>query len=191
MSENRQEISFLLEEWSSGNQSALDQLMPIIYDELRRVAHAYMKRERAGHTLQTTALVNEAYLKLVNQERAQWHNRKHFFAVSAQLMRRILVDRARTKNYQKRGGGEQTVSLDKALTISADNQAAEIIALDEALKELSAFDERKSQVVELRYFGGLSVEETADVLKIAPVTVRRDWTAAKAWLYSRIKDEGF
>jgi RNA polymerase sigma-70 factor (ECF subfamily) len=191
MSENRQEISFLLEEWSSGNQSALDQLMPIIYDELRRLAHAYMKRERAGHTLQTTALVNEAYLKLVNQERAQWHNRKHFFAVSAQLMRRILVDRARTKNYQKRGGGEQTLSLDEALTISADNQAAEIIALDEALKELSAFDERKSQVVELRYFGGLSVEETADVLKISPVTVRRDWTTAKAWLYSRIKDEGF
>jgi RNA polymerase sigma-70 factor (ECF subfamily) len=191
MSENRQEISFLLEEWSSGNQSALDQLMPIIYDELRRLAHAYMKRERAGHTLQTTALVNEAYLKLVNQERAQWHNRKHFFAVSAQLMRRILVDRARTKNYQKRGGGEQTLSLDEALTISADNQAAEIIALDEALKELSAFDERKSQVVELRYFGGLSVEETADVLKISPVTVRRDWATAKAWLYSRIKDEGF
>ena len=189
MSEVRQEISYLLEAWSNGSQSALDELMPIVYDELRRLARSYMKRERAGHTLQTTALVNEAYLKLIDQQRAQWHNRKHFFAVSAQLMRRILVDRARSRNYQKRGGGEQTVSLDEALTISANDQAGEIIALDEALKELSTFDERKSRVVELRYFGGLSVEETADVLKISPVTVRRDWTAAKAWLYSRIKDK--
>jgi len=187
MSEVRQEISYLLEAWSSGNQSALDELMPIVYDELRRLARSYMKRERAGHTLQTTALVNEAYLKLVDQQRAQWHNRKHFFAVSAQLMRRILVDRARAKNYQKRGGG-QTISLEEALTISAGSQAAELIALDEALRELSTFDERRSRVVELRYFGGLSVEETADVLKVSEITVRRDWTTAKAWLYSKMKE---
>jgi len=187
MIEPRQEVTRLLEEWSDGNQAALDELMPIVYDELRRLARSFMKRERAGNTLQTTALVNEAYLKLVDQHRAQWHNRKHFFAVASQLMRRILVDRARERGYQKRGGGQLTVSLDEALTVSADEQAAELIALDEALKELATFDKRKTRVVELRYFGGLSVEETAEVLKISPVTVMRDWTSAKAWLYANLK----
>jgi RNA polymerase sigma factor (TIGR02999 family) len=183
----QQEVTRLLEEWSGGNQAALDELMPIVYDELRRLAQHFMNRERKGNTLQTTALVNEAYLKLVDQRRAQWHNRKHFFAVSAHLMRRILVDRARERGYQKRGGGALTVSLDEALTVSTDEQAAEIVALDEALKELATFDERKTRVVELRYFGGLSVEETAEVLKISPVTVMRDWTSAKAWLYANLK----
>jgi RNA polymerase sigma-70 factor (ECF subfamily) len=183
----QQEVTRLLEEWSGGNQAALDELMPIVYDELRRLARHFMNRERKGNTLQTTALVNEAYLKLVDQRRAQWHNRKHFFAVSAQLMRRILVDRARERGYQKRGGAALTVSLDEALTVSADEQAAELVALDEALKELATFDERKTRVVELRYFGGLSVEETAEVLRISPVTVMRDWTSAKAWLYANLK----
>lgn len=180
------QVTQLLEEWSSGNQAALDELMPIVYEELRKPARSYMRRER-GNTLQTTALVNEAYLKLVDQRQAQWHNRKHFFAVAAQLMRRILVDRARERNYQKRGGGQQTISLDEALMVKADEQAAELIALDEALAELARFDLRKARVVELRYFGGLSVEETADVLKVSPVTVMRDWSSAKAWLYANLK----
>ncbi len=175
----------MLVAWSNGDRTALDRLMPLVYDELRRLAHRYLGRERAGHTLQTTALVNEAYLKLVNEREMHWQNRAHFFAVAAQLMRMILVDYARSRNYAKRGGGAHRVSFDEALAVS-DERAAELIALDDALKTLAALDERKSQVAELRFFGGLSVEESAEVLKVAPVTVMREWRLAKAWLHREL-----
>ena len=180
-------VTQLLVELTDGNTQVLELLLPIVYNELRSLANNYLRRERADHTLQPTALVHEAYLKLVDQKNVQWQNRAHFFGVAANIMRRILVDRARERGYQKRGGGTVAVSLDEALTVSADEQAAELVALDEALKELAAFDERKSRVVELRYFGGLSVEETAEVLKVSAVTVMRDWTSAKAWLYANLK----
>ncbi len=179
------QITELLVAWGNGDRRALDQLMPLIYDELRRLAHRYLGRERAGHTMQTTDLVNEAYLKLVNEREMQWQNRAHFFAVSAQMMRMILVDYARRRNYAKRGGGAQRVSFDEALVVS-DERAADLIALDDALKGLAILDERKSRVAELRYFGGLSVEETAEVLKVSAVTVMREWRLAKAWLYREL-----
>ncbi|MCI0389298.1 MAG: sigma-70 family RNA polymerase sigma factor [Acidobacteria bacterium] len=189
MRPSSEEISQLLVAWGNGDREALDQLMPLVYDELRRLAHRYLGRERAGHTLQTTALVNEAYLKLVNEREMRWQNRAHFFAVAAQLMRMILVDYARRRNYAKRGGGAQRVSFDEALAVS-EERGAELIALDEALKTLAEIDERKSQVAELRFFGGLSVEETAEVLKVAPVTVMREWRLAKAWLHRELsRDE--
>jgi RNA polymerase sigma factor (TIGR02999 family) len=155
--------------------------MPAVYDELRRLAHYYMSGERGGHLLQTTALVNEAYLRLIDASRVQWQNRAHFLAVSAQMMRRILVDFARSKNFQKRGGGAQQVSLAEAMNVLLEKDA-DLIALDEALKELAAVDERKASVVEMRFFGGLSVEETAEVLKVSADTVMRDWKFAKVWL---------
>jgi RNA polymerase sigma-70 factor (ECF subfamily) len=189
MSPSPEEISELLVAWSNGERAALDQLMPLVYDELRHIAHRYLGRERAGHTLQTTALVNEAYLKLVNEREMRWQNRAHFFAVAAQLMRMILVDYARSRNYVKRGGGAQRVSFDEALAVSQE-RAGELIALDEALKTLAEMDERKSRVAELRFFGGLSVEETAEVLKVSSVTVMREWRLAKAWLHRELsKDE--
>jgi RNA polymerase sigma-70 factor, ECF subfamily len=189
MSPSPEEISELLVAWSNGERAALDQLMPLVYDELRRIAHRYLGRERAGHTLQTTALVNEAYLKLFNEREMRWQNRAHFFAVAAQLMRMILVDYARSRNYVKRGGGAQRVSFDEALAVSQE-RAGELIALDEALKTLAEMDERKSRVAELRFFGGLSVEETAEVLKVSPVTVMREWRLAKAWLHRELsRDE--
>ncbi len=184
-----QEVTELLVAWSDGDRAALDQLMPLVYEELRRLAHRYLGRERAGHTLQTTALVNEAYLKLINEREMRWQNRAHFFAVSAQLMRMILVDYARNRNYAKRGGGAQRVSFDEALVVS-DERAAELIALDDALTSLAAFDERKSRVAELRFFGGLSVEETAEVLKVSPVTVMREWRLTKAWLHRELSKGG-
>jgi RNA polymerase sigma factor (TIGR02999 family) len=178
------DISKLLRAWSAGDQSALDGLTPIVYDELRRLAHRYMERERPGHTLQTTALVNEAYTRLVNYKRMQWQDRAHFFAVSAQVMRRILVDHARSHNI-KRGGGVQHVSLDDVAVVSND-RTGDLVALDEAMNALARFDPRKLQVVEMRFFGGLSVEETAEVLKVSPATVRRDWSIAKLWLYREL-----
>src|SRR6266550_2131451 len=171
------DISTLLRAWTDGDQSALDRLTPIVYDELRRLARRYMKRERPGHSLQTTALVNEAYMRLVDYERMEWQNRAHFFAVSAQLMRRILVEHARRHNL-KRGAGVQHVSLEEAAVVGGE-QDTDMIAL-------ARIDPRKVQVVEMRFFGGLSVEETAEVLKVSPVTVKRDWRGARAWLYREL-----
>jgi len=178
------EVSTLLRAWSDGDQKALEQITPIVYGELHRLAHRYMRRERPGHSLQTTALVNEAYMRLVDYERMDWQNRAHFFAVSSQLMRRILVEHARRHNL-KRGGGVQHVSLDD-VSVVGGNRSADLVALDDAMNALAGIDARKVQVVEMRFFGGLSVEETAEVLKISPVTVRRDWSIAKAWLYREL-----
>ena len=177
----KQEFTQLLVAWSEGDRSALDQLMPVVYDELRRLAKFYMSGEREGHLLQTTALVNEAYLRLTDSSRVKWQNRAHFLAVSAQMMRRILVDFARSRNFQKRGGGAQQVSLAEAMSISLEKDK-DLVGLDEALNELALVDERKSKVVEMRFFGGLSVEETAEVLKVSVDTVMRDWKFAKVWL---------
>jgi RNA polymerase sigma-70 factor, ECF subfamily len=182
---SQQEITALLVAWSNGERSALDQLTPLVYKDLREMAHNYLRRERAGHTLQTSDLVHEAYLKLINEREMNWQNRAHFFAVSAQMMRMILVDYARKRNYAKRGGGALRVSFDEALAVS-NERTADLIALDDALNALAAFDERKSRIAELRYFGGLSVEETAEALSVAPVTVMRDWRLAKAWLYREL-----
>ena len=182
-------LTELLDDWQRGDRTALEKLTPLIYDELRRIAHRYVQRERSGHTLQTTALVNEAYLRLAVQEKIEWQNRAHFFAVSAQVMRHILIDHARRRRFAKHGGDAQQVSLEEA-SLMTEQRAAELVALDEALDELAKLDPRKMRVVELRYFGGLSLEETADVLEISVMTVRRDWRAAKAWLFRRMKDEG-
>jgi len=178
------EISQLLRAWSGGDQLALGQLTPVVYAELRRLAHRYMRGERSNHSLQTTALVNEAYIRLVDYKRMQWQNRAHFFAVSAQLMRRILVEHARRHNL-KRGRGVPHVSLDEAVLVGRD-PGVDLVALDDALSALGRVDPRKVRVVEMRFFGGLSVEETATVLKVSPVTVRRDWSTAKIWLYREL-----
>jgi len=179
------EVTQLLVAWSNGDQAALEKLMPLIYDELHRLAHRYMAQERPEHTLQTSALVDEAYVRLVDQRDVHWQNRAQFFGIAATSMRRILVSYARSRNRAKRGGGALQVSLDEAALLS-DERAAEMVALDEALERLAAVDPRKSQVVELRYFGGLSINETAEVLKVSPGTVMRDWTLAKAWLRREI-----
>ena len=179
-------ITKLLLAWNGGDQAALHRLMPLVHDELRRLAHRYMRGERSGHPLQTTALVNEAYVRLVDSSRVRWQSRAHFFAVSAQLMRRILVDVARTRQKRKRGGGDVQVSFDEALAV-AGGPGLDVIALDDALRALAAFDERKSKVVELRYFGGLSVDETAEALGVSSVTVMRDWSVAKVWLLRELE----
>src|ERR1700683_2261035 len=187
-----EEVSPLLRAWSGGDPRALARLTPIVYDELHRLARRYMKRERPGHSLQTTALVNEAYMRLVDYTRMQWQDRAHFFAVSAQLMRRILVEHARRHNL-KRGGGVQHVPLDEAAVVCGA-RAGDIVALDDAMNALARFDPRKVQVVEMRFFGGLSVEETAEVLKVSAITVRRDLRTARAWLYRALTggtDHGF
>ena len=181
MTTSPQDVTQLLVAWRNGDQDARDELMPLVYQELHRLAHHYMSRERPGHTLQTSALVNEAFVKLVDQRDVQWQNRAHFFGIAAQMMRRILVDYARNRRYAKRGGGVGQVSLDEELIVS-EGRSAEVVALDDALQGLANVDQRKSQVVELRFFGGLSIEETADVLGVSPGTVMRDWTFAKAWL---------
>jgi RNA polymerase sigma-70 factor, ECF subfamily len=181
-----QQIAALLQAWSDGDQTAVERLMPLVYDELHRLAKRYMRRERSGHTLQTTALINEAYLRLIERSRTRWENRAHFFAISAQLMRQILVDFARSRRSRKRGGEEFQVSLGEALAIPVKRDA-DLIALDDALNALAAIDERKSRIVELRFFGGLSEEETAEALKISPATVRRDWKVAKVWLLHELK----
>ena len=181
------EITQLLAKWSDGNQSALDELYPLVYDELHRLARRYMSRERRGHTLQTTALINEAYVRLVDQKNVHWANRSHFFAISAQIMRRILNDHARRHAYAKRGGGAQQVSLEEVAAVTPD-PGRELVRLDEALKSLAEMDPRRSQVVEMRYFGGLNNEEIAGVLKISENTVTRDWNMARAWLYQQLSE---
>jgi RNA polymerase sigma-70 factor, ECF subfamily len=180
-----EEVSQMLLDLSGGDRAALDQLIPVVYQELRRLAHHYLRQERAGATLQTTALVNEAYLRLVDYQRMRWQNRAHFFAVAAQVMRRILVEHARSRDSAKRGCGAQQVSLDEAAVVSQE-RSAELIAVDEALLGLAAWDARKSRIVELRFFGGLNIEETAEVLQLSPTTVQREWRSAKAWLYHTI-----
>jgi RNA polymerase sigma-70 factor (ECF subfamily) len=182
---SRPHVTELLLAWGSGDRSALDQLVPIIHEELRRLARLQMRAERDNHTLQTTALVNEAFLRLVDLRRIRWQDRAHFLALSARLMRRILVDHARSRSYQKRGGGAANVTLDEAL-IASTERGADLVALDDALEDLARIDARKSQVVELRFFGGLSVEETAQALKISAETVTRDWRFAKVWLLREI-----
>lgn len=174
-------LTNLLAAWSDGDEIALEQLTPIVYQELHRIAHNYMRKENGGHDLQTTALVNEAYLRLVGQRQIQWQNRSHFFAIASTIMRRILVDYARSNLYQKRGGGAVHVSLSQAEFISPEKHL-DVVALDEALQSLAKIDERRSRVVELRFFAGLDVRETADILKVSVDTVMRDWNLAKAWL---------
>jgi len=181
------EISALLIDWSNGDKAALDKLLPLVERELHRLAHSYMKKEKGDHTLQTSALVNEAYIRLVDQRHTRWQNRAHFFGIAAQIMRRILLNYARNQHRLKRGGEAVQVSLSEVAIVSSE-KSAELLALDEALQRLAQVDHRKSQVVELRYFGGMSVEETAEVLKISPVTVMRDWNMAKAWLARELED---
>lgn len=183
----RHQITELLAEWREGNQSALDELYPLVYDELHRLARRYMSRERKGHTLQTTALINEAYVRMVDQKNVNWANRSHFFAISAQIMRRILIDHARRHAYAKRGGGAQQVSLEEVAALVPE-QGRELMRLDEALKSLAERDPRRSQVVELRYFGGLNNEEIAGVLQVSENTVTRDWNMARAWLYQQLSE---
>jgi RNA polymerase sigma factor (TIGR02999 family) len=178
------DLSMLLRAWTEGDRSALERLTPLVYRELHRLARYYMNREQEGHSLQATALVNEAYMRLVDYKRMEWQNRAHFFAVSAQVMRRILVEHARRRNL-KRGRGVEHVSLEDAVVI-AGGRDTDIAALDDALNALALMDSRKAQVVEMRFFGGLSVEETAEVLKVSAVTVMRDWSTAKAWLYREL-----
>jgi RNA polymerase sigma factor (TIGR02999 family) len=179
-------VTQLLVDWGNGNQAALETLMPLVYEELHRLARRHIGRERPGHTLQTSALVNEAYLRLVDQRNVHWQNRAQFFSIASRLMRRILVDHARARQFAKRGGGLRRVSLDEAAVVS-QNRAADLIALDDALTNLAAVDPRKCQVVELRFFGGLSVEEIATIVGVSPVTVMRDWSTAKAWLHREIE----
>jgi RNA polymerase sigma-70 factor (ECF subfamily) len=180
------EVTQLLQAWCSGDQTALEKLMPLVYDELHRLAHHYMLHERIGHTLQTTALVNEAYLKLIDAANVGWQNRAHFFAISANLMRRILVDFARTRGYRKRGGNIRKVELNEALVPSPE-RSVDFVALDSALSSLAAFDPRQAKLVELRFFGGLSVEEAAEVLGVSPRTVKREWAVAKVWLLREMR----
>jgi len=181
------EITGLLVAWGAGDESALAALTPLVYEELHRLAHRHMGGERPGHSLQTTALVNEAYVRLIDWKNVRWQSRAHFFAVSAQLMRRILVDFARSRGYRKRGGGVQAVTLGDAAVVS-DDKGADMVALDEALTSLAKLDARQSRVVELRFFGGLSLEETAEVLRVSTGTVRRDWSLARAWLHRELSN---
>ncbi|HEY4841387.1 MAG TPA: sigma-70 family RNA polymerase sigma factor [Terriglobales bacterium] len=182
------EVTQLLKAWGTGDDKALDRLTPVVQQELHRLAHRCMSRERPGHTLQTTALVNEVYLRLVDVNAVEWQDRAHFFAISARMMRRILTDFARSRNYQKRGAGAVQVSFDEALVVTPEKDG-DIMALDEALTEFAVLYPRQSQVVELRFFGGLEVKETAEALKISPETVKRDWRFAKAWLRRALSDE--
>jgi RNA polymerase sigma factor (TIGR02999 family) len=186
MSEN-QEVTLLLSALTRGDNGAATKLIPVVYDELRRLAGSYMRRERVDHTLQATALVHEAFLKLVEQRSVDWQSRAHFFGVAAQLMRRILIDHARGHTRQKRGGEQRKVSLDEAFVFS-ERQADELLAVDNSLNRLAKIDPRQARVVELRFFGGLSVEEAAEVLGVSPKTVKRDWSVAKAWLYADLKE---
>lgn len=188
MAQAPQNVTQLLVEGSKGNKEALDQLLPIVYDELRRQAARYLRQELPGHTLQTTALIHEAYIRLIDQRNVQWQNRAQFFGIAAQLMRRILVDHARTKKRVKRGGSNLRVSLNEALVVTKGSEV-DLIALDQALDKLAEIDPQQSRVVELRFFSGLSVAETAEVLDISPATVKRDWSVAKAWLYREISGD--
>lgn len=180
-----QDLTYLLIQWSKGDSAALDALVPLVYDELRRLAQLYLSREKPGHTLSSTALVHEAYLRLVKQKGVTWQNRAHFFAVAARMMRRILVDHARSHGYAKRGGGAMTLSLDESIA-PAPQREMDLVALDDALDTLAKLDERQSRMVELRFFGGLSIEETSEVLGVSAPTVKREWASARAWLYREI-----
>lgn len=180
-------VTQMLADWRKGDRSALDKLMPMVYQELRRLASSYLRRERPDHTLQPTALVHEAYFRLVDQRNVSWQNRAHFFGIAAQMMRRILVDHARSHLYAKRGGGAQKLALDEAIAVPGQEPEVDIAALDEALNNLQAIDPRQSRIVELRYFGGLSIEATAEVLKISPATVKREWNIARTWLHREIR----
>ena len=186
--DSQHEVTQLLLDWGNGDQAAFDKLIPLVYEELRRLAHHYMEREKPGHTLQTSALVNEAYLRLIDQTQTRWQNRSQFFGIAAQSMRRILVDHARRHTYAKRGGGALHVQLDEAAVLSEES-AADLLELDDALNRLSDIDERKCRIVELKYFFGFTVEEIAAALKISEVTVARDWNMAKAWLHREIKKD--
>lgn len=183
------DVTQLLLSWSEGNSSALEQLIPLVRRELQWLAHAYMRRERPGHLLQTTALVNEAYLRLVDARSLKWQNRAHFYGISAKLMRQILLEFARAEHSQKRGGGACILSLEESAVVSKTPDS-NLLALDEALSDLEQFDQRKARIVEMRFFGGLSVEETAEVLKVSPITVMREWNKAKAWLYQAVARDG-
>jgi len=185
MNDTRNEITEQLMAWSNGDATALDRLIPVVYQELRRMADQYLRREDSGHSLQPTALVHEAYMRLIDQTKVEWQSRAHFFGVAAQMMRRILIDHAKTKHRLKRGGTAIKIALDENMNVSQE-RAVELIALDDALQALAQMDERKSRIVELRYFGGLSVEETAQVLGVSDKTVMRDWNLAKAWLYKEL-----
>lgn len=180
------QITQLLKDWSEGNQAALDELMPLVYEELRRQASQYLRKERQGHTLQTTALIHEAYLRLAGQNEIEWQNRNHFFAIASTAMRRILVDHARTRHREKRGGNAEDIPLDDALMIGVSQKSVDLVALDEALVRLERLDPRQAKVVELRFFSGLTNEETANVLAVSNATVRNDWTMAKAWLHGQL-----
>lgn len=186
MSEKENQISVILKDWSGGNRASADILLSLVYDELRKIAAQYLRKERSDHTLQPTALVHEAYLKLVDISDISWQDRAHFFAVSSNVMRHILVDHARARLSDKRGGERERIALEDAVSLSNEPDV-DLIALDEALKQLAEFDEQQSRIVELRFFGGLTIEETAEVLKISPATVKREWTMAKAWLFRRMK----
>ena len=188
MTASPNDVTQLLVDWRNGDTQALDRLMPLVYDELRRIASRYMKREREGHTLQTTALVNEAYLRMVGQHDVNWQNRAHFFAVAASVMRHLLVDHARARGRVRRGADPQQVSLDEAAVVS-NQKGEELLALDEALTRLASIDSRKVKIVELRYFSGLTAEETAEVLGVSEITVKREWLKAKAWLYRELTQE--
>jgi RNA polymerase sigma-70 factor, ECF subfamily len=181
------DVTKLLRDWTGGDRSALDRLLPVVYEELRRTAAAYMHRERAGHTLQATALINEAYLRVIDLNRIEWRDRTHFFALCAQMMRRILVDHARSRSYRKRGSGARPITLDDCMAIG--ESTAELVALDDALNVLATRDRRKARVVELRFFAGLSVDETATVLEVSPQTVLRDWSLSKTWLAREMSRE--
>ena len=189
MASDSDNVTRLLIEWGDGNQQALEALVPLIYKELRNLAHNFLYRERPGHTLQTTALVHEAYLKLIDQNDARWQNRAHFFAIAAQAMRRILIDSARKHAAAKRGGPQAELSLDEVADIALEPDI-NLLKLDEALNELAKIDPRQSRIVELRYFGGLTIEETAEVISVSPATVKREWMMARAWLHQEITERG-
>ena len=180
------EISCLLQAWSGGDHKALDDLLPLVYDELHRQAHRFLRRERRNHTLQTTALINEAYLNLIELNRVSWQNREHFFAISGNMMRRILVNYANARHRRKRGGSAENLELDESILISGKETDVDLLALDEALKRLGKLDKQQERIVELRYFSGLTIEETADVLGVSPATVKRDWKMTKAWLHREL-----
>jgi RNA polymerase sigma factor (TIGR02999 family) len=188
LNQRQPDITRILRAWSGGNRDAVDDLMPLVYDELHKVAAQYLRKQRPDHTLQPTALVNEAYLKLIDISTVSWEDRAHFFAVASQTMRHVLVDHARGRNREKRGGGAQKVSLDEAVSF-ANSQEVDLLLLDDAMRELAAIDAQQSRIVELRFFGGLTVEETAVVLHISPATVKREWRIAKAWLHKRMSNE--
>jgi RNA polymerase sigma factor (TIGR02999 family) len=179
------DVTALLVNWSQGDRHALDELMPLVYGELRRLAGSYLRRERAGHTLQGTAIVHEAFLRLVNQNDVQWKSRAHFYGIAAQMIRRILVDHARSQQAAKRGAGAIRIELDEGMAVSA-SQEVDLVGLDSALEKLAALDERQSRIVELRFFTGLSVEETAEVMALSPATIKREWSSARAWLFREI-----